>query len=79
MDTCLLEETCRGIHNPVLERVESRLRAVLGLQVRELRLDPGHRGVVLHGRASSYYAKQLAQHAAMREGLHIEANEIEVI
>lgn len=36
-------------------------------------------GVVIHGRAMSYYVKQLAQHAVMtRVSLPITANEIEV-
>jgi osmotically-inducible protein OsmY len=48
-------------------------------QVRDLQVLVHQSGVVLRGRASSYYAKQLAQHAAMAvSGLPILANDIEV-
>lgn len=35
-------------------------------KVKNLRVDIGRRGVVLSGRCTTYYAKQQAQHAAMR-------------
>jgi hypothetical protein len=47
--------------------------------VRGFRVLVQEQGLVLQGRASTYYAKQLAQHAAMEiSGLPILANEIEV-
>ena len=51
----------------------------MGARVRKLRVIIRHNGVVLQGLASTYYAKQLAQHAAMDlADLPIVANEIEV-
>jgi len=47
--------------------------------VRGFRVQIHKQGLVLQGRAPTYYAKQLAQHAAMEVGgLLILANEIEV-
>ncbi len=47
--------------------------------VRDLRVVLVEQGVVLEGRATTYYAKQLAQHAAMVvSGLPVLANRIEV-
>jgi len=48
-------------------------------QIRNFRLVVLKEGVVLRGRAQTYYAKQLAQHAVLTlMGLPILANEIEV-
>jgi hypothetical protein len=50
-----------------------------GGHVREFQLVVVDRGLILRGRAHTYYAKQLAQHAVMdATGLPILANEIEV-
>jgi hypothetical protein len=47
--------------------------------VHELRVIVEEEGVVLEGRAASYYAKQLAQHAALVvSGLPLRTNRIEV-
>lgn len=47
--------------------------------VRDLRVILLNEGLVLEGRAATYYAKQLAQHAAMVvTGLPLLANRIEV-
>ena len=47
--------------------------------VRGFRVMVQEQGLVLQGCAPTYYAKQLAQHAAMEvSGLSILANEIEV-
>lgn len=63
-----------------VERLEARVRAWLGGRVRDLRLLVRERGVVLQGRARTYYAKQLAQHAVMQAAqFRIQANEIEVL
>jgi hypothetical protein len=55
-------------------------RRLLGrVRLRRLRVLVQKQGLVLQGCAPTYYAKQLAQHAAMEvSGLPILANEIEV-
>jgi hypothetical protein len=58
-------------------RIQRRLIGRVGL--RRLRVLVHEQGLVLQGCAPTYYAKQLAQHAAMEvSGLPILANEIEV-
>jgi hypothetical protein len=49
-----------------LEGLEQQLRRHLGSQVRELRMAVADGYIVLQGIAVSYYAKQLAQHLALR-------------
>jgi hypothetical protein len=59
--------------------LESLVQRRLGARVRKLRVIVRDDGVILQGLASTYYAKQLAQHAAMDlADLPIVANEIEV-
>ena len=61
------------------EHLELQLQRRVGSRVRDLRVLRRPSGVVLQGRASTYHAKQLAQHAAMEIlGQPIVANEIEV-
>ena len=61
------------------EQAEVLLKQRLRSRVLDLRVLMHEGGVVLRGTAFSYYAKQLAQHAAMQAlGLRILANEIEV-
>ena len=61
------------------ENLEMQLQQRLGSRVRELRVLVRHDGVVLKGWASTYHAKQLAQHAVMDLiDLPILGNEIEV-
>lgn len=63
-----------------LDRVGTRVQHQLSGRVREFRLTRRGGGVVLTGRAGSYYAKQLAQHAVMKAtALPIVGNEIEVL
>ncbi len=51
----------------------------LGNRIRDLRVVQGPNGLVIQGRTTTYYAKQLAQHAAMELGNQpILANDIEV-
>jgi hypothetical protein len=59
--------------------LEALVQCRLGGQVRDFRLLVVARGLILRGRARTYYAKQLAQHAVM-EATHLPilANEIEV-
>lgn len=60
-------------------RLETQLQARLGSQVRNLRVVCRTTGVILKGRARTYYAKQLAQHSVMEiTSLAVLANEIEV-
>jgi len=62
-----------------LAQLEVRLQGLLGGRVRNLRLVPKGDGIILRGFARTYYAKQLAQHAVMRQTpLPILVNEIEV-
>jgi hypothetical protein len=59
--------------------MEAHIQCRLGGHVHEFRLVVVDRGLILRGRAHTYYAKQLAQHAVMEAtGLPILANEIEV-
>ena len=61
------------------EHLEALINRRLGNRVRDLRVVKREGGLVLSGRASTYHAKQLAQHAAMEvSDLPILANEIEV-
>src|SRR2546426_1023252 len=61
------------------ERLESLIERRLGNRVRDLRVVVRASGLVLQGRAATYHAKQLAQHAAMDVAtLPILSNEIEV-
>jgi hypothetical protein len=59
--------------------LEARILYRLGRQIREFQLIAVESGLILRGRAHTYYAKQLAQHAVMQATeLRILANEIEV-
>jgi hypothetical protein len=64
---------------PELEELETRVQSRLNGRVRHFRLMACGRGLILMGRAHTYYAKQLAQHAVMEAtALPILVNEIEV-
>ena len=59
------------------ERLECLLQRRLGNRIRNLRVLVLPAGLVLQGRAPTYHAKQLAQHAAMELGsAPILANDI---
>jgi hypothetical protein len=61
------------------EQLESLVQRRLGNRVRDLRVLLYPDGLVLQGRAATYHAKQLAQHAAMEFAeVPIVANDIEV-
>ena len=61
------------------ERLESLIERRLGNQIRDLRVMVRQTGLILQGRAATYHAKQLAQHAAMDLAtVPILSNEIEV-
>jgi hypothetical protein len=60
-------------------QLETHLQIRLGSRVHQFRVVWRNEGVVLHGRARTYYAKQLAQHLVMALTKRpILANEIEV-
>jgi hypothetical protein len=59
--------------------LESLMQVRLASRIRDLRVLVLPTGIILQGRAMTYHAKQLAQHAAMElSTLPILANEIEV-
>jgi hypothetical protein len=61
------------------ERLDTLMQRRLGNRIRDLRILVRPSGIILQGRASTYHAKQLAQHAAMElASLPILANDIEV-
>jgi hypothetical protein len=61
------------------ERLEVLMQRRLGNRVRDLRVIRRDDGLIIQGRTTTYYAKQLAQHAAMELGNEpILANDIEV-
>jgi hypothetical protein len=62
-----------------LDVLENRVLAQLTGRIQRLQIFQQEKGIVLHGYARTYHAKQLAQHAVMREtDVPIAANEIEV-
>jgi hypothetical protein len=62
-----------------VERIADRVRHQLIGRLRDFRLEVSGAGVVLRGRAPTYHAKQLAQHAVMgATDLPVLRNEIEV-
>ena len=64
---------------PSGEQLEELLHRRLHGQVRDLRLLVGDQGLILQGQSSTYYVKQMAQHAAREiTGQLVLANEIEV-
>jgi len=63
-----------------IERIGNRIRQQLSGRLRDFRLEVLDAGLILGGRARTYYAKQLAQHAVMAASdLPILRNEIEVL
>jgi hypothetical protein len=62
-----------------LERLAAQVQNQLSGRLRDFHLKQKGHGLVLRGRARTYYAKQLAQHAIMRAtDVPILHNEIEV-
>jgi hypothetical protein len=61
------------------EMLESLIERRLGNRIRDVRVVVKPMGLILQGRAATYHAKQLAQHAAMEQAtMPILSNEIEV-
>ena len=72
--TASAQESC-----PASEHLELLVQHRLGSRVRDLRVLVRQDGIILQGRAGTYHAKQLAQHATMElTTLPILANDIEV-
>jgi hypothetical protein len=61
-----------------IDRLAEYLRGQLSGRVRDLRLSARGDGLVLRGRAGSYYAKQLAQELVRRVTAVLLINEIDV-
>ena len=62
-----------------IDGLEGNVRSRLNGRVRDFRLLLQENGLILQGYASTYYAKQLAQHAIMQATrLPILVNDIEV-
>ncbi len=69
----------RVVTRELLDRLAAQVQNRLSGQVRGLDLESRGHGLILRGRARTYYAKQLAQHAVMRAtDVPILKNEIEV-
>lgn len=63
-----------------VERLAAYVQSQLSGRIDELRLSARSNGLVLQGRAHSYYAKQLAQELVRKvAGLTLLANEINVL
>lgn len=61
------------------EQLELHLQRRLGGRVRDLRVIVRDEGVILQGRAGTYFAKQLAQHAVMElADVPVLSNDIDV-
>ena len=72
--------TVRDSRAAEIERLAADTAKKLRGRLSRLRLELRGGGVVLHGTARSFYAKQLAQHAVMKgTDLPIVRNEIEVV
>ena len=60
--------------------LEARMQRRLGNRIRDLHILHLPEGLIIQGRAATYYAKQLATHAAMEfAATPILANDIEVM
>jgi hypothetical protein len=77
-----LQKQHDGINATMSDRaieLEAHIQCKLGGRVRDFRVVIADKGLVLQGRARTYYAKQLAQHAVLQATpCPILANEIEV-
>jgi hypothetical protein len=60
-------------------RIARHVRRELGSRVRDFEIVVDADGLILRGRTTSYYAKQLVQHIVMRVArCRVAANEIDV-
>lgn len=75
----MLERVRNAPRTEELDRLAARVRHQLSGRLREFWLEVSDGGLVLRGRAPTYLARQLAQHAVLEEtDLAIVRNEIEV-
>jgi hypothetical protein len=63
----MVEASTAPIDETLLSRIERIVRCRTGGRIRDLRIDVTDDQVVISGVASTYYAKQLATHAALDE------------
>jgi hypothetical protein len=62
-----------------LGQLEAHVQSRLSGRIRDIKLEVQEGGLVIRGHTSTYYVKQMAQHAVMEAtDLPIVANEIEV-
>ena len=79
METAGSLRESRANNEAGLGQLEAYIRSRLVRRIRDFNLELRDGGLVLRGQTSTYYAKQLAQHAVMKAtDLPIMANEIEV-
>ena len=64
--------------HPLADEIEAQILGRIGKRIRQLQVVVQGGGLVLRGRAPSYYAKQIAQQIAMELGAFNLMNEIEV-
>ena len=80
MNSICIEEDVDSTEQDEIDRLERKVQCRVTGSVRNFRLLVHADGLILLGHASTYYAKQLAQHAIMAATIvPILANEIEVI
>lgn len=79
MSAQVLEGNGSVVSESDLQQLELHLQSRLSGRVRDLRLVIRDGGLILHGHAHTYHAKQLARHAVMEAiNLPILVNDIEV-
>ncbi len=79
MSTQAYENTFAVADTAGIPALEAHIRHRLSRRVHDFRLAIQKHGLILKGRARTYYAKQLAQHAVMAvTDLPILANDIDV-
>jgi hypothetical protein len=79
MSQAISKESVWVVRQDDLDRLVSLVQRELSGRLRDFRVKRKGEGVVLAGRVTTFYAKQLAQHAVMRATvLPIVENEIEV-
>ena len=75
----MMRQACSEFSQPLVETIERVVHSRTGGMIRELRVELNKGEVVMTGRTATYYAKQLATHAALEaiENLSL-TNDIEV-
>lgn len=69
----------QSITEGFIDQLVARLQCRLGRQLRDFHVQVQKNGLVLQGRASTYYAKQIAQQVAIEmSSLPVFANDIDV-